>query len=202
MQCNQNGTGRSDCCSWIDEEVTIRLWGIGGRERAWFAIRAHWAWLPLPNRVLALFFASLVVSFSHCDLFCVFFLQLFLRFFFISVFLHVVSALIDRNLTKAVDYQLKFSLFVLLWLWSGIRSFVLLVCCTILKFKIRLFCGQVTALFDFSFVCFSSQEKQVGVAKSLHAVQMSAGNDLSSGAWDGNFCVTVALVAARNLLGW
>lgn len=132
------------------------------------------------------------------------FLQLFLRFF-ISVFLHVVFAFNDRNLTKADDYQLKFNFFVFFCFVFRHPLFCLFAAKIVfrartrfgskicfadparfsLKFKIRLFCGQVTALFDFSFVCFPLQEKQnKGVwPKFLRAVKLF----VSSGVENARF---------------
>lgn len=64
---------------------------------------------------------SLVVSFSHCDLFC---FSSVISTFFISVFLHVVFALIDRNLTKSSRLSVKIFSFQCCFFQggSGIRS--------------------------------------------------------------------------------
>lgn len=59
---------------------------------------------------------SLVVSFSHCDLFC---FSSVISTFFISVFLHVVFALIDRNLTKSSRLSVK--IFSFQCFFSGFR---------------------------------------------------------------------------------
>lgn len=115
---------------FTDEEVTIPNF-----KGAWLS--GSWAWLPRPidlflfcclllslvlslARARALF--SLVVSFSHCDLFC--FASVISTFFFISVFLHVVFALIDRNLTKSSRLSVKIFSFqcYIFSGGSGIRS--------------------------------------------------------------------------------